>query len=82
MITLLGITKARESNSIEFNWCSLKCWIDRQVANKGNSTNFNAKNDKTKDSNMKTFKAEEKKLLGNSEWNLNFYFENKNLSFW
>jgi hypothetical protein len=34
LITLRGIVKGRKSNSVEFNCCSLKCWVDRQVANK------------------------------------------------
>jgi hypothetical protein len=42
LITILGITKERKGNSIELNCCSLKCWVDRQVANKGHSTNWNA----------------------------------------
>lgn len=41
LIILPGIIKRRKSNWIEFNCCSLKCWVERQVANKRNSAYWN-----------------------------------------
>jgi len=32
LITLPGITKGRKSNSVVFNCCLLKCWVDRQTS--------------------------------------------------
>jgi len=42
LITLPGITEEMKSNSIKFNCCSLNCLVERQVANKRNSTKWNA----------------------------------------
>ena len=42
LITLPGITEETKSNSIKFNCCSLNCLVERQVANKRNSTKWNA----------------------------------------